>query len=190
MLSFAQYTSYSRPARFHTLSRNFLPVRLFTRFPLFTHPDPRTSPQPTLTGSSSPTTTFPSPHPLPSPVKEAATSAASSPSLTVSPYPPSSRSPSLSVVHPHRSVLSLFARIAHIPDVDPTQRMRHRRASSSSSQSSRDFSARSRSSSRTSMRLSASPRIVATTADKRNSISSLDAFQWSELVSPRKEEHK
>ncbi|KAF8438202.1 hypothetical protein L210DRAFT_3622160 [Boletus edulis BED1] len=92
-------------------------------------------------------------------------------------------------------ILSLFARIANIPDVDPTQRMRHRRASSSSSQSSRstlsrDLSARSRSSSRTSMRLSASPRIVATTADKRNSISSLDAFQWSDLVSPRKEEHK
>jgi hypothetical protein len=92
-------------------------------------------------------------------------------------------------------ILSLFARIAHISDVDPTQRMRHRRASSSSSQSSRsalshDLSARSRSSSRTSMRLSASPRIVATTADKRNSISSLDAFQWSELVSPRKEEHR
>ncbi|KAI9567482.1 hypothetical protein HD554DRAFT_2205444 [Boletus coccyginus] len=52
-------------------------------------------------------------------------------------------------------VLSFFARIANIPDVDPTQRMRHRRASSSSSQSSRDFSVRSRSSSRTSMRLSA-----------------------------------
>ncbi|KAH0835953.1 hypothetical protein J3R83DRAFT_9879 [Lanmaoa asiatica] len=88
-------------------------------------------------------------------------------------------------------ILSLFARIANIPDVDPTQRMRHRRASSSSSQSSRSaLPARSRSSSRTSMRLSASPRIVATTADKRNSISSLDAFQWSELVSPRKEEHR
>ena len=90
----------------------------------------------------------------------------------------------------HRPVLSLFARIANIPDVDPTQRMRHRRASSSSSKSSHDLSARSRSSSRTSVRLSASPRIIATTADKRNSISSLDAFQWSELVSPRKEEHR
>lgn len=84
-------------------------------------------------------------------------------------------------------ILSLFARIANIPNVDPTQRMRHRRASSSSSsshsssrgvvldlsrsgslahtrdlsQSSRDF-ARSRSSSRTSMRLSQSPRIIPT----------------------------
>ncbi|KAG2135961.1 hypothetical protein DEU56DRAFT_805847 [Suillus clintonianus] len=82
-------------------------------------------------------------------------------------------------------ILSLFARIANIPNVDPTQRMRHRRASSSSShssslgvvrdlsrsgslshtrdlsQSSRDF-ARSRSSSRTSMRLSPSPRIIPT----------------------------
>ncbi|KAH7886864.1 hypothetical protein F5I97DRAFT_1807351 [Phlebopus sp. FC_14] len=87
-------------------------------------------------------------------------------------------------------ILSLFARIANIPDVDPTQRMRHRRASSSSSQSgglSREFSSRSRSSSRTSMRMSASPRIVATTLDHRSSISSLDAFQWSELVSPRRE---
>lgn len=79
-------------------------------------------------------------------------------------------------------ILSLFARIANIPNVDPTQRMRHRRASSTSShsssrgivrdlslsgsltqtrdlsQSSRDF-ARSRSSSRTSVRLS-SPRII------------------------------
>ncbi|KAG1748337.1 uncharacterized protein EDB91DRAFT_1113472 [Suillus paluster] len=86
-------------------------------------------------------------------------------------------------------ILSLFARIANIPNVDPTQRMRHRRASSSSSsshsssrgvvkdlsrsgslahaqtrdlsQSSRDY-ARSRSSSRTSMRLSPSPRIIPT----------------------------
>lgn len=78
-------------------------------------------------------------------------------------------------------VLSLFARIANIPNVDPMQRVRHRRASSTSShsssrgivrdlsrsgslaqnlsQSSRDF-ARSRSGSRTSMRLSASPRII------------------------------
>ncbi|KAF9225923.1 hypothetical protein BS17DRAFT_777880 [Gyrodon lividus] len=87
-------------------------------------------------------------------------------------------------------ILSLFARIANIPDVDPTQRMRHRRASSASSHSSHSGLARSRSSSRTSMRLSASPRIVATTVDNRNSISSLDAFQWSELVSPRKEEGK
>jgi len=88
---------------------------------------------------------------------------------------------------PSHPVLSLFARIANVPNVDPTQRMRHRRASSSSSssqssargivrdashsgsfvhshtrdlsRSSRDF-ARSRSSSRTSMRLSASPHTI------------------------------
>ncbi|KIJ15960.1 hypothetical protein PAXINDRAFT_162950 [Paxillus involutus ATCC 200175] len=94
-------------------------------------------------------------------------------------------------------ILSLFARIAHIADVDPTQRMRHRRASASSHSShssqsglARDLSIRSRSSSRTSMRLSGSPRVVATTVDNRNSISSLDALQWSELVSPRKEDGK
>ncbi|KAF9239788.1 hypothetical protein BU15DRAFT_46339 [Melanogaster broomeanus] len=89
-------------------------------------------------------------------------------------------------------ILSLFARIANIPDVDPTRRMRHRRASSSSSHSSNSGLARSRSSSSTRMRLSASPRIVATTGDNRNSISSLDAFQWSERVSssPRKEDYK
>ncbi|KAH7919305.1 hypothetical protein BV22DRAFT_1041057 [Leucogyrophana mollusca] len=95
-------------------------------------------------------------------------------------------------------ILSLFARVANIPDVDPTQRMRHRRASSSSSHSSRA----SRSNSRTSVRLSASPRIVAIdnprsspmirpvssggSDNPRNSVSSLDAFQWSELVA-RKE---
>ncbi|KAI6040880.1 hypothetical protein EDC04DRAFT_1391831 [Pisolithus marmoratus] len=90
-------------------------------------------------------------------------------------------------------ILSLFAIIANIPDVDPTKRMRQRRASSSSSQSSRsglashDF-ARSRSSSRASLRLSASPRIVATSGDTRGSVSNLDTFQWSELVSPRKVE--
>ncbi|KAG2038378.1 hypothetical protein BDR03DRAFT_1091230 [Suillus americanus] len=82
-------------------------------------------------------------------------------------------------------ILSLFALVANVPDVDPTQRMRHRRASSTSShssslsivrdlsrsgslvqtrdlsQSSRDF-ARSRSSSRTSIRLSQSPRLIPT----------------------------
>ncbi|KAH7909620.1 hypothetical protein BJ138DRAFT_1154876 [Hygrophoropsis aurantiaca] len=96
-------------------------------------------------------------------------------------------------------ILSLFARVANIPDVDPTQRMRHRRASSSSSHSSRS-SHTSRSNSRTSIRrLSASPRIVAIdnpraspmiipvssggSDNPRNSVSSLDAFQWSELVS-------
>lgn len=90
-------------------------------------------------------------------------------------------------------ILSLFAIIANIRDVDPTKRMRQRRASSSSSQSSRsgrvshDFT-RSRSSSRASLPLSASPRIVAASGDTRGSISNLDTFQWSELVSPRKAE--
>jgi len=114
-------------------------------------------------------------------------------SLPSSPFLSNSGSGNLCGIVSIVDILSLFALVANIPDVDPTQRMRHRRASSSSSQSStrsgipRDLSVRSRSSSRTSMRLSASPRIVATTADKRSSISSLDAFQWSELVSPRKE---
>lgn len=92
---------------------------------------------------------------------------------------------SRSFLMPNHVVLSFFARIANLPNVDPTQRMRHRRASSSSSsshssrvmivrdlsrsltqtrdlsQSSRDF-ARSRSSSKTSIRLSQSPRVIPT----------------------------
>ncbi|PIL23203.1 hypothetical protein GSI_14512 [Ganoderma sinense ZZ0214-1] len=56
-------------------------------------------------------------------------------------------------------VLALFARLANIPDVDPTRMQRHRRASSTSSSSDssrsprspRDFTARSRSGSRTSL---------------------------------------
>ncbi|EGO03991.1 hypothetical protein SERLA73DRAFT_175702 [Serpula lacrymans var. lacrymans S7.3] len=86
-------------------------------------------------------------------------------------------------------VLSLFARIANVPDVDPTHRQR-RRASSSSSHSSLSAHdlARSRSSSRTSLRLSASPRIKPTGIpgdSHRNSISSLDSFQWAERVPKR-----
>jgi hypothetical protein len=60
------------------------------------------------------------------------------------------------------AVLSLFGRIANIPDVDPTRMQRHRRMSSSSSRSSRssrsagDFDPRrSRSGSRT-----ADPRVA------------------------------
>lgn len=60
-------------------------------------------------------------------------------------------------------VLSLFARLAKIPNVDPTQMQRHRRASSaSSSQSSlsdREVFLRSRSNSRTSIRHS--PTVIA-----------------------------
>ncbi|KAI0786311.1 hypothetical protein C8Q75DRAFT_808702 [Abortiporus biennis] len=68
-------------------------------------------------------------------------------------------------------ILSLFARIANLPDVDPTRMQRHRRASSTSSTSSRspraDY-ARSRSSSRTGY--------------LRNSVSSMEGFQWAERV--------
>ncbi|KAI0918330.1 hypothetical protein AcW1_009758 [Taiwanofungus camphoratus] len=85
-------------------------------------------------------------------------------------------------------VLALFARIANLPDVDPTRMQRHRRASSasasshSSSSHSSDHSSlvRSRSSSRTSLgRLSAGDSF-------RNSVSSLDSFQWTERVPERK----
>ncbi|PPQ65354.1 hypothetical protein CVT26_000069 [Gymnopilus dilepis] len=52
-------------------------------------------------------------------------------------------------------ILSLFARSAKIPNVDPTHMQRHRRASSASSSiSERDIFNRSRSSSRTGIRLS------------------------------------
>ena len=53
---------------------------------------------------------------------------------------------------PPLPVLSLFARLAKVPGVDPTRMQRHRRASSASSQSSTsdpDFINRSRSNSRT-----------------------------------------
>ncbi|OBZ67663.1 Protein SDS23 [Grifola frondosa] len=71
-------------------------------------------------------------------------------------------------------VLSLFARMANLPDVDPKRMQRHRRASSTSSQSSGSWSSgdfgRSRSSSRTSLqRMSAS-------------MTNLDSFQWAERV--------
>ncbi|CAL1698818.1 unnamed protein product [Somion occarium] len=80
-------------------------------------------------------------------------------------------------------ILSLFARVANIPDVDPT-RMRHRRASSTSTSSSPPSGRspehsflRSRSSSRTSL-----GRVPAGTNSLRNSVSSLDSFQWAERV--------
>lgn len=96
MPSLAQYTSYSLQARFHTPSRSFLPVRLLpaSHARLF---DPHPSPQPTLTGSSSPTMTLSSLPRLPSPMWGAETSAASFPSSTVShsslPSPPYSSHP-------------------------------------------------------------------------------------------------
>ena len=56
-------------------------------------------------------------------------------------------------------VLSLFAQLAKIPDVDPT-RMRHRRASSCSTSSRPELDpVRSRPSSRTSLRQSQSPKM-------------------------------
>ncbi|KAK7685443.1 hypothetical protein QCA50_011306 [Cerrena zonata] len=82
-------------------------------------------------------------------------------------------------------ILSLFARLANIPDVDPTRMQRHRRASSTSTSSSplsgrspneRSFM-RSRSSSRTSL-----GRIPVGTNNLRNSVSSLESFQWAERV--------
>ncbi|TCD66085.1 Protein sds23 [Steccherinum ochraceum] len=84
-------------------------------------------------------------------------------------------------------ILSLFARIANITDIDPSRMQRHRRASSASSHSSSSAPGgrspdqhqgfpRSRSSSRTGYsRLS--PR-----NSLRNSVSSLDTFQWAERV--------
>ncbi|OCH89284.1 hypothetical protein OBBRIDRAFT_29150 [Obba rivulosa] len=75
--------------------------------------------------------------------------------------------------------LSLFARIANIPDVDPTRMQRHRRASSSASSHSSPSESgtygRSRSSSRTSMqRLSGS--------ELRSSIASKESVPWADRV--------
>lgn len=70
-------------------------------------------------------------------------------------------------------ILSLFAKNANIPDVDPTRSMRLRRTSSASlsSQSSRsDLSRRS-----SIVRLSASPRMVATAGDN---LPSFDTLPW------------
>jgi len=81
-------------------------------------------------------------------------------------------------------ILSLFARLANITDVDPTRMQRRRRASSSSSasgQSERD-PGRSRSSSRTSVR-----RLSAVDL-KRHSTSNMDTFQWSAATFKRIED--
>ena len=81
-------------------------------------------------------------------------------------------------------VLSLFARLAKVPGVDPTHMQRHRRASSASSQSSKSerdlfLMGLSRSSSRSSVRRS--PNIVASSPPtipildgERNALPSLD----------------
>ncbi|KAI0365810.1 hypothetical protein BV20DRAFT_1046551 [Pilatotrama ljubarskyi] len=95
---------------------------------------------------------------------------------------PMSSSPSFSSMSPTNlcgivsvvDVLSLFARIANVRDVDPTRMQRHRRASSTSSTESYrsgSFTARSRSSSRTSLQ-------------RLGSVGSLDGFQmrWADRV--------
>ncbi|CCM06016.1 uncharacterized protein FIBRA_08260 [Fibroporia radiculosa] len=109
-------------------------------------------------------------------------------SPTSSPTFPPTSTGNLSGIVSTVDVLSLFARVANLPDVDPTRMQRHRRASSASGSSSShssdqsSFGMRSRSSSRTSPgRLSVSageggPRSL------RNSVSSLESFQWADRV--------
>jgi len=77
-------------------------------------------------------------------------------------------------------ILSLFARLANIPDIDPTRMQRHRRASSASS-------SRSSSSSRTSTRRNKSTMGTNPPAGEntRNSISSMDSFQWTERATKK-----
>ncbi|KAF8333768.1 hypothetical protein F5887DRAFT_893072 [Amanita rubescens] len=89
------------------------------------------------------------------------------------------RPASLSGVASVVDILSLFARLAKIPDVDPSKMQRHRRASSSSSSKSERDKFRSRSNSRTSYRGSpvfhtASPPIMIGSPD--SSISALDSI--------------
>ncbi|KAJ4490233.1 hypothetical protein J3R30DRAFT_3693804 [Lentinula aciculospora] len=59
-------------------------------------------------------------------------------------------------------ILSLFARVANVQDIDPTRMQRHRRASSVSSQASSKESDRSRSSSRTGVRRALNTKISQT----------------------------
>ncbi|PCH34976.1 hypothetical protein WOLCODRAFT_139671 [Wolfiporia cocos MD-104 SS10] len=107
-------------------------------------------------------------------------------------FPPASTG-NLSGIISTVDVLSLFARIANLPDVDPTRMQRHRRASSASgsSQSSRSSDkssfARSRSSSRTSLgRLSVSGDVPGAVKGLRSSVGSFDSFQRSERAPERK----
>ncbi|KAF8680812.1 hypothetical protein AX14_004472 [Amanita brunnescens Koide BX004] len=81
---------------------------------------------------------------------------------------PVARPASLSGVASVVDILSLFARLAKIPDIDPAQMQRHRRASSSSSKSDRDSF---RSSSRSGYRGSPGPPIAIGSPD-----SSIDSF--------------
>jgi hypothetical protein len=84
-------------------------------------------------------------------------------------------------------VLSLFARLANIEDVDPTRMQRHRRASSvassHSSKSDRDLgrsTSRSSTSSRTSSRTGVKRSPNASRDNKRSSITKAEVFQWIE----------
>ncbi|KAJ3520486.1 hypothetical protein NM688_g9156 [Phlebia brevispora] len=111
-------------------------------------------------------------------------------SLPAPPSVPASLSGVVSIV----DVLALFARIANIPDVDPTAMQRHRRASSSSGSSVKSgrspvhstFGPRSRSSSRTSLNkrlsLSSSPPVsmpLSVSPGLSGSFTGLDTLQWS-----------
>ncbi|KAI0070841.1 hypothetical protein K474DRAFT_1607926 [Panus rudis PR-1116 ss-1] len=107
-------------------------------------------------------------------------------SQILSPSSLSSTSGNLSGIVSIVDILSLFARIANLPDVDPTRMQRHRRASSTSTSSSLSKSplnhssdqalVRSRSNSRASFqRRSAGDSL-------RNSVSSLESFQWADRV--------
>lgn len=88
-------------------------------------------------------------------------------------------------------VLSLFARLANVEDIDPTRMQRHRRASSvtssHSSKSDRDLarstsrsSTSSRTSSRTGVRQSPNASLASAGDNQRSSISKAEVFQWIE----------
>lgn len=90
--------------------------------------------------------------------------------------------PWTNITNPYFLVLSLFARCAKVPNVDPTHMQRHRRASSASSQlSDRELFSRSRSNSRTSVH-QRSPMIMASSP---SGISVLDgASRGSVIIEP------
>ena len=94
-----------------------------------------------------------------------------------------------------RIVLSLFAKLAKIPNVDPTQMQRHRRASSASSQSSMtspdgNSTFRSRSNSRTSV--TRSPLLVASSPQTIPVLDSVlgPALDFDPVTLQRKESRK
>ncbi|KAJ3798221.1 hypothetical protein GGU11DRAFT_14828 [Lentinula aff. detonsa] len=81
-------------------------------------------------------------------------------------------------------ILSLFARLANVQDVDPTRMQRHRRASSVSSQASSKESDRSRSSSRTGMRRALSTKTSQTTSGDHKRASSSSTVPATGAKSP------